>query len=148
MDKKRYVVDTTSLISYFSEVFGKPSQISQYALDIIDKAFHDDSTLLIFPSVVFIEILQKFIREEEGAKIRSEVFERIKSRDNMEIQPLEEEVLRNFIKIQDIESKYNFDNRDKQILASAMMLQCPLITSDLRLIRYNKKKKVIPKIIS
>lgn len=145
----RFVVDTTSVISYFSDVFGESSQISQHALNLIDKAFHEDSILLIFPSIIFVEIFKKwFINEEEAAKIRIEVLERIKNRGNMEIKPLEKEVLENFIKIQDIEPNYNFDNHDKQVLASAMMLQCPLITSDLRLIRYNKRKKVIPKIIS
>jgi len=146
---KRFVVDTTSLISYFSDVFGQPSQISDDAINLIDRAFHEDSIILIFPSVVFVEIFKKwFISEAKAALIRFEVLERIKNRGNMEIKPLEKEVLENFIKIQDIESNYNFDNHDKQVLASAMMLQCPLITSDLRLIRYNKIKKVIPKIIS
>jgi len=145
----RFVVDTTSLISYFSGVFGESSQISQHALNLIDRAFYEDSILLIFPSIVFVEIFKKwFVSEAKAAQIRFEVLERIKNRGNMEIKPLEREVLENFIKIQDIEPKYNFDNHDKQILASAMMLQCPLITSDLRLIRYNKRKKVIPKIIS
>ncbi|EXZ22015.1 hypothetical protein M086_4259, partial [Bacteroides fragilis str. S13 L11] len=34
------------------------------------------------------------------------------------------------------------------ILATAMKFQTPLITSDERIIRYNKKKKVIPYIFS
>jgi len=145
----RFVVDTTSLISYFSEIFEQPSQISDNAIKLIDRAFYEDSIILIFPSVVFVEIFIKWLaNEEKVAQIRFDVFEKIKSRGNMEIKPLEREVLENFIKIQDINKKYNFDNHDKQILASAMMLQCPLITSDQRLIRYNNQKNVIPAIIS
>lgn len=145
----RFVVDTTSLISYFSEIFEEPPKISPTALKIIDKAFRESTPLLIFPSIVFIEIYKKFfLNEEKAAQIRIEVFERIRQRENMEIKPLEKEVLENFVKIVDIEPDYNFDNHDKQVLASAMMLQCPLITSDTRLIRYNRRKNVIPKVIS
>ncbi|EXZ37797.1 hypothetical protein M104_3446 [Bacteroides fragilis str. 1007-1-F  len=72
----------------------------------------------------------------------------IVSQENFAIEPLDKEVLDNFIKITDIESGWNFDNHDKQILATAMKFQTPLITSDERIIRYNKKKKVIPYIFS
>ena len=64
----------------------------------------------------------------------------------MEIQPLDKEILENFALITDIESNHNFDNHDKQVLAAAMTMQCPLITSDRPLIRYNQRKKVIPAI--
>ncbi len=144
----RYVVDTTSLISYFSNVFGQGSQISEQSLKLIDSAF-SGKVILIIPSIVFVEIFRKWFTSQEMArKIRYEVFERIKSQENIEIKPLESEVLENFIKIVDIESSHNFDNHDKQVLASAMMLQCELITSDRRIIRYNRRKKVIPGILN
>jgi hypothetical protein len=144
----RYVADTTSIISYFSDVFRRPPKISEKALRIIDSSFNGN-TVLIIPSIVFIEIFKKwFSSEERSNQIRYEVYERIKAQPNIEIKPLEQEVLENFIAITDIEPDYNFDNHDKQVLASAMMLQAPLITSDTNIIRYNKRKNVIPTIIS
>ncbi|MEM9886511.1 MAG: PIN domain-containing protein [Bacteroidota bacterium] len=147
---EKYVVDTTALISYFDEIFGGSPQISEEALDIIDKAFNDTSSaILIFPSIIFIEVFKKFFVTEEAAeKIKIEVFYRIINSPNMEVKPFEREVLEAFISIKDIEPKYNFENHDKQVLASAMMLNCPLITSDKRIIRYNKRKNVVPKVIT
>jgi predicted nucleic acid-binding protein len=130
-------------------VFEKPSQLSPRALKIIDSAFADTAVILIIPSIVFVEIFKKwFVSSERAAKIRYEVFEKIRSQDNIEIKALEREVLENFIQITDIESDHNFDNHDKQILACAMMLNCPLITSDANLIRYNQRRNVVPSIIS
>lgn len=145
----RFVVDTSALISYFAAVFQRPSQLSEKGLRIMELGLEKDKVILIIPSVVFVEIFKKwFVSEETSRKIRYEVYERIKAQPNVEIKPLEQEVLENFLMIIDIEPDYNFDNHDKQVLASAMMLQAPLITSDSKLIRYNKRKRVIPDIIS
>ncbi|MCK4764484.1 MAG: hypothetical protein KAW12_19955 [Candidatus Aminicenantes bacterium] len=146
--KKSYVVDTTSLISYFGEVFSRPRQISHNALHIIDKAFKDhDSINLSIPSIVFVEIFEKWFKDEEtSAKIRSEIMTPIYAAPNIEIKPLDKEVLENFLKIRD--SRIKFDNHDKIILASSMMLQWPLITSDSKIIKYNKRHRVVPDIIS
>ena len=142
-----FVTDTTSLISYFSDVFEKPSKISRKALSIIDRAFlNDPSIRLSIPSIVFVEIFEKWFKSEEvSAKIRSEVFESIKNASNIEIKPLEQEVLENLIKIEDY--PINLENHDKIILASAMMLNCNLITSDPKIIKYVKRYGVIPRII-
>ncbi len=142
-----YVVDTTSLISYFNNIFGGPAKISRDALKIIETAFKRDSDIkLSIPSIVFVEIFDKwFDNEEIAAAIRIEIMTLIAERPNIEIKPIEKEVLENFIKINDDFIK--FDNHDKIILASSMMLQWPLITSDSNIIRYNKKYKVIPNII-
>jgi predicted SnoaL-like aldol condensation-catalyzing enzyme len=148
---ERFVIDTTSLISYFSEVFERGSQISEKALRLIEKGFSGDGVILIIPSIVFIEIYKKwFVNEEMANKIRYEVYERIKHCPSIEIKPIEAEVLENFIKITGIEVGHNFDNHDKQILASAMMLQCPLITSDGPITRYATKtrKGIIPHVIN
>ncbi|MCR1024288.1 PIN domain-containing protein [Cellulophaga baltica] len=148
--KKLYVVDTCALISYFQPYLkGSDISISEESLSIIDKAFYTDEVNLIFPATVFIEIFKKWFKtEEDAARIRVEIFNRILERENMEIQPFEKEVFENFLRIVDIEPKHNFDNHDKQILAAAMTMECPLITSDTRLIRYNKKNNVIPAIFN
>lgn len=147
MPYDRYVVDTCALISYFSEIFEVPSTISTESIEIIDNAFYAKTVKLIFPATVFIEIFNKwFTNAEIAEKIKIEIYHRIKNCENMEIQPFEKEVLENFILITGIEKKYNFDNHDKQILAAAMMLNCPLITSDECITRYNKRKRVIPEV--
>lgn len=142
-----FVTDATSLISYYSDVFQKPSQISREALNLIDRALLSDPAIrLSVPSIVFVEIFEKWFKSEEfAAKIRSEVFEPINNASNIEIKPLEQEVLENFIEIKD--DHINLENHDKIILASAMMLNCSLITSDSKIIKYVKKYKVIPRIV-
>lgn len=145
----RYVLDTTSLISYFHGVFERPSQISKMSLKIIESAFTEENTILIIPNIVFVEIFKKWYRSEEWSeKIRYEVYEKVISRPNIEIRPLDLEQLETFLLITDIEPDHNFDNHDKQILACAMMLNCDLITSDRRIIRYNKRKSVVSNILS
>lgn len=146
--KEIYVVDTCALISYFQPYLkGSDVSISEESLSIIDKAFYSNEINLIIPSTVFIEIFKKWFKtEEDAARIRTEIYHRISERENMEIQPFDKEILGNFLRIVDIEPNQNFDNHDKQILAAAMTMECPLITSDTRLIRYNKRKNVVPAI--
>lgn len=150
MSNTLFVVDTCAIISYMPQVFDKAIvSVSQKALKVIDSAFNSESVSLIFPSTVFIEIIEKWCRTDEStARIKAEVYQRIKAQPNMEIQPFDSEVLTNFLKITDIERGLNFDNHDKQILAAAMTMQCPLITSDEKIIKYNEKRKVIPRIIT
>lgn len=146
--KQRYVIDTTSLISYFAPIFEKECVISKAAIQIIEDAFNDSNVILYYPSIVFIEVFSKhFVNEERAKLIRYEVFEKIKNQGNMSIEAIDFEVLEKFMKILDIEPDYNFDNHDKQIFATAMKYNCSLITSDERLIRYNRRKKLIPEVI-
>lgn len=142
-----YVIDTTSLISYFSGIFAVRSQISRNALRIIESAFKRDSLIkLSIPSIVFVEIFDKWFKDEEmSAAIKSEIISLIDERSNIEIKSIEKEVLANFIEIND--PRIKIDNHDKIILASSMMLQWPLITSDSNIIKYNTKYKVIPHIV-
>lgn len=146
--KQRYVIDTTALMSYFSSIFEIQNKMSQQALDIISQAFNHDDVILLIPSIVFVEIYSKqFINEERSEKIRYEVYEKIKNCDNISIEAIDHEVLESFIKITDIDRKYNFDNHDKLIYSTAIKYNAPLLTSDYRLEKYNKKKKMIPQII-
>lgn len=146
--KQKYVVDTTALMSYFSSTFEIQNKMSQQALDIISKAFNHDDIILLVPSIVFVEIFSKqFTSEERSEKIRYEVYEKIKNCDNISIEPIDQEVLESFLKITDIEKKYSFDNHDKIIYSTAIKYNVSLLTSDLRLKRYNKRKKMIPQII-
>lgn len=145
-----FVVDTCALISYFHEFLpGSNISISQESMELIDMAFYSMETKLIFPSTIFIELYKKwFLSDEDAARIKSEVFLRIRNQENMEIQPFDKEILKAFVGIKDIEPKFNFDNHDKQILAAAIVMQCPLISSDTNIIRYNKRKNVIPEVLT
>lgn len=149
MNNKIFVVDTCALISYFSNIFKEDSTISNSSIKIIKEAFEYENANLIFPTAVFVELFKKFCKtEEQKEKVKYEVYQRIKNQNNMEIQPIDHEVMENFIKITDIEPDFKFDNHDKQVFAAAMTMQCPLITSDNRLMRYNERKKFIPEILS
>ncbi len=143
-----FVVDSCALISYFKDILvGANVSISDDSLKLIDEGFYSPDIKLIFPVVTFIELFEKWFKTEEDSKrIYSEIYLKIFNQENMEIQPLDKEILENFALITDIESNHNFDNHDKQVLAAAMTMQCPLITSDRPLIRYNQRKKVIPAI--
>lgn len=146
---KMYVVDTTALVSYYSDVFELDCKISEDAISIIESGIINEEVKLIIPNVVFVEIFAKFFfKEEMKARIIAEVFKPLKEKHNIAFMPLEREVLENFIQIVDIEAAYNFDNHDKQVLATAMMFNCPLITSDRRLYRYNRRKSIVPIVIS
>lgn len=149
MRKIRYVIDTNAVISLFNEVFNGDISLSVRGINIIRQAFNDKNILILIPSIVFLEIFSKWFKDEETtSKIRYQVYEHIKNQENFSIELFDKEVLENFIAINDIEAGYNFDNHDKQVFATAMKFNCPLITSDLRLIRYNERKNIIPSVIS
>ncbi len=151
--KYRFVIDTMTLISYFSQLFNVPSQISTKGLSYIEKVFQSDSDyLMTIPSIVFVEIFDKWFRgltptdEEFRAKFIAEVFKPIKSCPNIEIRELDMEVLEQFLHLDD--PYINLENRDKIVLASAVVLESPLITSDGKIKEYVEKYKNIPAIIS
>jgi len=139
-----YVTDTDSIISYFNKVFAVPQKLSRKARLIIQQALstYPSDIKLSIPSIVFVEIFDNFFLEEEiAAKLRYEVFELIKASPNIEVKPIEQEVLENMLNIGD--ELRSHDIHDKIVLASAIMLDCPLITTDEKLITYIRKHKVV-----
>jgi len=150
--KSRFVIDTTTLISYFQKVFQQPSQISDKGLSYVDKVFnYHENYSMIIPSTVFVEIFDKWFRdrdknsEELRAKIIAEVYKPIKTNPNIEIRSLDREVLSNFLRLDD--PLINLENRDRIILASAMTVEAPLITSDRKIKKYYQKHRPIPQLI-
>lgn len=149
----RFVIDTTALISYFCRVFEQPSQISKKGLLYLDKVFKgQDNYLMVIPSIVFVEIFDKWFRERNSsseefrAKFIAEVYKPIKANPNIEIREIDLEVLQNFLDLDD--SIINLENRDRIILASAVTLNAPLITSDRKVQKYFTKYRIIPQIIT
>jgi predicted nucleic acid-binding protein len=146
---KLYVTDTNSVIFYFSHVFEQPSKLSAKARQLFEHALNNSPSeiKLSIPSVVFVEIFDKWlINEEFAAKFHYEVFSAIVQSPNIEIKPIEREVLENLLKIGGSLSEH--DIHDKLILASAMMLNCPLITTDSKIIESVNKYHVIPSIVN
>jgi PIN domain nuclease of toxin-antitoxin system len=143
---KLYVIDTTSLISYYSNIFQVSSKISKKALKIIENVIKNTSyDKISIPSIVFVEIFKKwFINEEFKSKFYYEIYTQIVNNPNIEIKPIEREVLEKMLIIDKTRVK---ENHDRIILASAMMLECPLITSDDNIIDYVITEKIIKKII-
>lgn len=149
----RFVIDTTTLISYFSRVFGQPSKISPQGLVYVDKVFRGHlNYAMIIPSIVFVEIFDKWFRERSNsseefrAKFLAEVYKPIKANPNIEIREMDIEVIENFLRLDD--SLINLENRDKIILASAITLNVALITSDRKIKKYFAKHRIIPQIIT
>ena len=71
--RKLYVIDTCCLIAFFDEVFRHtPSyegsqELSSKTKSIIDQAIFSETTdiRLSIPSIVFVEIYEKWLRAEE-----------------------------------------------------------------------------------
>ena len=99
------------------------------------------------PSVVFLEIFEQWIISEEFArKFHYEVYNIIIESPNIEIKPIEQEVLENLLEVRDNLSRHEIN--DKIIVASAMMLHCPIITTDPEIIKYVRKTPAIPSILN
>lgn len=146
---KNYVIDTNSLISYFHQIFNQPTKLSTKTRNLIEGAFYTSAgeIKLSIPSMVLVEIFEKWLNNAEfQAKFYYEVFSLIKQSPNIEIKPIEPEVLENLLKING--SLIKHDIHDKIILASAMMLNCPLITFDSHIIEYVNANQVIPKTLN
>ncbi len=144
-----FVSDTNALICYFHEIFQVEQKLSNRALTIFKRALStkDEDTKLSIPSVVFVEIFEKwFLSEEFLKKFYYEVFIPISESPNIEIKPIEKEDLQNLVRIRG--SLSNHEINDKLILASAMMLNCPLITIDQKITSYVNESGVLPEIIA
>jgi len=153
--RKLYVADTNSIISFFSKVFKdapnyrSSPQLSQKANRIIEQAVSSDISeiRLTIPSIVFVEIYEKWLRTEEfSRKFFYNVFVPLRDSRNIEIRSNDRETLESFIKIDGILKHH--DLHDKLILAAAMVLQATLITTDNKIINYVQQQRVIPQIIN
>ena len=156
MKKKRYVIDTNGLISFYSTVFNdapgfdRSPSISKKTRDTIQEAISpsESAVLLSIPSIIFIEIYEKWLRSEEFfRKFFYEVFIPLKQSPNVEIRAIDQEVLENLLAVDGCLTKH--DLHDKIVVASAMTLECPIITVDHKIIEFvgNGERK-IPKVFN
>ena len=145
----QFVIDTTSLISTFDKVFEKPPRISGSSIALIRKTLlnYEDSPKMIIPSIVIIEIYDKWIRTEEfRVKFNSEVYFQLNNSLHTEIKPIESEIVEILLILR--RKGCTFDIHDRMVLATAMLHNCPLITSDAKIISFVQATKVIPLIFS
>lgn len=92
---------------------------------------------------MFVEIYEKWLKTEEfSRKFYYEIFSLLKQSPNVEVRPIDREVLENLIHIGG--NLKNHDLHDKLVLASAIGLESPLITTDNDVINYVSKEKPIP----
>jgi len=151
MEKIRYVIDTNGLVSFFAEVFDDiPGfdgllSISQRAKTVIQEALLplEGGVLLSVPSIVFIEIYEKWLRSKEFLyEFFYEVFKPLQQSPNVEIRAIDQEVLENLLTVGGCLAEH--DLHDKIVVASAMTLECPIITVDHKIIEFvgNGKGKI------
>lgn len=156
MEKIRYVIDTNGLISFFAGVFkdtigvDESKMISKRARNTIQEAVYssESGVLLSVPSIVFIEIYENWLRSGEFArKFFYEVFTPLKQSPNVEIREIDQEVLENLLAVDGCLEKH--DLHDKIVVASAITLECAIITVDHKIIEFvgNGEKK-IPKVFN
>ena len=144
-----YVIDTNALIFYFAPLFNQNSKLTQRATGIISAALSskEDTIKLSIPAIVFVEIYRKWLKTEEFARrFYYEVFCLCKESPNIEIRPIEMETLQQLTRIRG--SLEHHEINDKLILASAMVLECPLITLDGEITTFVKETGVIPQIVN
>ena len=153
--RRLYVADTNSIISFFSNVFKdapnyrSSPQLSQKANRIIEQAVSSNISeiRLTIPSIVFVEIYEKWLRTEEfSRKFYYNVFIPLRESNNIEIRSNDRETLESLIKIDGLLKHH--DLHDKLILAAAMVLQATLITTENKIISYVQQQRVIPQILN
>ncbi|MDZ4751807.1 MAG: hypothetical protein SGI87_09350 [Flavobacteriales bacterium] len=144
---KRIVIDTNCLIFYFVHVFERPHRFTASTQQLLDQAFSGSpDVLLSIPSIVFVEIFDKWLRNAEfSRKFYYEVYEKIKQCDNIEVRSIDAEIMECLVTIQG--SLAGHDLHDKIVLASAMVLECPLVTTDQKIANYVRETNAIPEIL-
>lgn len=139
-----YVIDTVTFINYFNKFFQETRILSKKASDIIDKCLSSEHSQfkIIIPSIVLIEVFEKQLKtDERSEEFKYTILKPLFDNPDVEIKPLEQEVLQTFVKIDS--SIVRLENHDKIILSSAIQMQVPIITNDSKIQSYLKRHKVI-----
>lgn len=118
MKSNSYVIDTHSLVWYFTE----SSRLSKNALKAIEKTIKDGS--IIIPTVVLAEIM--YIARKGRINLSfAETIKRIEDTENFEIAPLDLDILNMADEID-----YDLEMHDRLIVATAHFFDVPIITKD------------------
>lgn len=134
---KLFVIDTVGFINYFNIFFGEESRMSLSTRKIIDNCFSYDypQFKLSIPSVVFIEVFEKFLKGREiVVRFQYDIMEMIKRSSDIEVKSIDKELLTIFCSLNDDIQKLEY--HDKIITASAYQLRAPIITCDMKICNY------------
>ena len=140
-----FVVDTNAIIDFFNDIFDQEAMLSKKSRQIIGKALSsiENDHKLSIPSVAFIEIYEKWCKTTEfTAKVKYEIVKPLVESPNIEIKPIEREVLENLMLVEG--PLLNHEINDKIIVASALMLQWPIITLDEKIKAFIDESNIIP----
>jgi len=142
------VCDTNAVIWYFHKAFNVPDRLTAGARRLMDASIFGYSDVrLSIPGIVFVEIFDKWcLSEEDVARIHAEVFTRLNDAPNVEIRPLDSELL--FACAQLGGELTDHDVHDKLVVAAAEVLECDLITSDGIIQSYVRSATMIPQAFS
>jgi len=152
--RELYVIDTCVLISFFGDVFTHAKGYERSPLlttrtkGAISEAVYSRHTRvrLSIPSVVFVEIYEKWLRSREFCRrFFYEVFAPLRESPNVEIRAIDREVLGNLLKIGGRLARH--DLHDRLVLACAMSLDAPLFTTDEEVTKYVEESGAIPGVL-
>ncbi|MFQ5950214.1 MAG: type II toxin-antitoxin system VapC family toxin [Nitrospiria bacterium] len=118
-----YLTDTHALLWHFTN----SSKISPKAKGIFYQCEKGECIIFI-PSIVIAECLSIFDKKKVRFDFKA-LFDRIRKSENYGIVPLDHKIL-----LQMIETREVFELHDKIIVATAKLLELPLITKDTRLL--------------
>jgi len=118
MKTNNYVVDTHSLVWYFTE----SPRLSKKALKVFEKTREEGA--IIIPTVVLAEIMH-IARKGRINMSFADTIKRIEESENFEIAPLDLDILKTADEIE-----YGLEMHDRLIVATALFFDVPLITRD------------------
>lgn len=133
----RYVVDTHAVIWHFPKAFGQMSGNSEKVGRILRETLVDDLSpnRLVVPSIVFVEIFDKFSRtREESSRVYYECFVPLKECDRIELRELDFEILEAVSQVGGVLDSHEIN--DKIIVATARVLNSPILTKDPKIHEY------------
>lgn len=127
----RFVADTHAVIWHFARFFKQPNLNSERVNVVFHQVLNNPLTdlRLVIPSVVFLEIFDKFCRtESDAARIYYECFVPLEACPNVEIRELDKEVIEMLISLGDVLKSHEVN--DKIVVATSAVLECVLFTKD------------------
>jgi len=114
-----FLTDTHALLWHFTN----NPKISHKAKDVFDRCERGECIIFI-PSIVLAECLSIFDKKKVTFDFKA-LFSRIRESENYVIIPLDQRIL-----LQMVETKEVTELHDKIIVATAKLLESPLITKD------------------
>jgi len=117
-----YVVDTHALVWYFTG----SRKLGETALEVFRESTNG-LHLMIIPAIVLAEVIDIAEKKRVGISF-NELLEKIDCSGNFDLMALDREVLKMVDKLKGL-----YELHDRIIVATAKLLECPLITKDSRI---------------